>query len=92
MRRTLRPHHHVRLLPSSKQKDINFLERDLANLRTKEEFLDEERKKLKRKVSLLDEKEKRLHNAEMSLIFKEKLNMEGRRRYERQKDINDSLL
>jgi hypothetical protein len=28
----------------------------------------------------------------MSLIFKEKLNLEGKRRYERQKDINDTLL
>ena len=30
---------------------------------------------MKKKAALLDEKEKRLHNAEMSLIFKEKLNL-----------------
>jgi hypothetical protein len=47
----------------------------------KEEALEEEKRKLKRKHDLLDEKEKRLHSAEMSLIFKEKLNLEGKRRY-----------
>jgi hypothetical protein len=74
-------HHHV--IPSlrSKQKDIHFLERDLANLRVKEEFLEEEKRKIKKKNDLLDDKEKRLHSAEMSLIFKEKLNLEGKRRY-----------
>jgi hypothetical protein len=28
----------------------------------------------------------------MSLIFKEKLNLEGKRRYERQKEINDAVV
>ena len=54
-------------------------------MKSKEEFLEEEKKKLKKRNDLLDEKEKRLHNAEMSLLFKEKLNLEGKRRYERQK-------
>lgn len=57
------------------------MERDLANLRIKEEFIEEEKRKLKKKIDVLDEKEKRLHSAEMSLIFKEKLNLEGKRRY-----------
>ena len=37
----------------------------------------------------MDEKEKRLHNAEMSLIFKEKLNSEGKKRFDRQKQASD---
>jgi hypothetical protein len=28
----------------------------------------------------------------MSLIFKEKLNLEGKRRYERQKEINEAVV
>jgi hypothetical protein len=90
--RIIRAHHHVRLPARSKQKDITFLERDLSSLRVKEDALEEDKRRLKKKLDLLDEKEKRLHSAEMSLIFKEKLNLEGKRRYERQKDINDSFL
>lgn len=54
MRRTIRPHHYVTLSLSRKQKDISFLERDLAHLKTKEEFLDEERRKFKKKMQNLD--------------------------------------
>jgi hypothetical protein len=68
-------HHHVSHPTCSKQKDITFLERDLSSLRVKEEALEEDKRKLKKKHDLLDEKEKRLHSAEMSLIFKEKLNL-----------------
>jgi hypothetical protein len=47
----------------------------------KEELLEEEKRKYRKRLDMLDEKEKRLHSAEMSLIFKEKLNLEGKRRY-----------
>jgi hypothetical protein len=73
--RIISAHHHVSHPTCSKQKDITFLERDLSSLRVKEEALEEDKRKLKKKHDLLDEKEKRLHSAEMSLIFKEKLNL-----------------
>ena len=76
---------HVGLDIFSRQSDLAGLEKELATLRAREDGLEEERRKLKKKVEVVDQKEKRIHNAEMSLIFKEKLNLEGKRRYERQK-------
>ena len=63
MRGTICAHHHVTIQIFRKQKDISFLEKDLANLRVKEEFLEEERRKVRKKACILDEKEKRLHRA-----------------------------
>ena len=92
MRITVCADYYVMNCLGRKQKDINFLERDLSNLRIKEDFFEEEKRKYRKRLDMLDEKEKRLHSAEMSLIFKEKLNLEGKRRYERQKNLVDGHL
>ncbi len=54
MLRAICPHNYVSIILCRKQKDISFFERDLAHLKTKEEFLDEERRRFKKKMQCLD--------------------------------------
>jgi hypothetical protein len=62
----------------------------MFGLKQRENELEDEKRRLKKRSELLDEKEKRMHNVEMSLIFKEKLSLEVKRRYERQRDLNEA--
>ncbi len=59
-------------------------------LRQREGEVEEEKRRVRRRGEGLDQKEKRLHGVEMSLIFKEKLTQEVKRRFERQRDSNQA--
>ena len=59
-------------------------------LRQREGEVEEEKRRVRRRGEGLDEKEKRLHAMEMSLIFKEKLTLEVKRRSERQRDSSQA--
>ena len=64
----------------------NNLEKDLERSKKIVEGIEEEKKNIKKKIDYILDKENRLYKLQASFAFKEKINLELKKRYERLRD------